>query len=105
VAYTEASTCVVGDGFAEQGDTLVAPSHRGHRLGLRIKLANLDLLMRHNPDLRAVDTFNADDNRWMIAVNEAMGFRPIQRIEDWELDLRPAQVGRTAAISAAASAP
>jgi hypothetical protein len=105
VAYTEASACVVGDGFAEQGDTLVAPAHRGHRLGLRIKLANLDLLVRQNPDVRAVDTFNADDNRWMIAVNEAMGFRAIQRIEDWELDLRPAQAGTTVAISVAASGP
>jgi GNAT superfamily N-acetyltransferase len=105
VGYTEASTCVVGDGFAMQGDTLVAPAHRGHRLGLLLKLANLDLLVRENPDVHAIDTFNADDNRWMVAVNDAMGFRPIERIEDWELDLRPAQAGTTAAISAAASGP
>ena len=105
VAFTEASTCVVQDGFASQGDTLVAPAHRGHRLGLWVKLANLDLLLREHPEVRAIDTFNADDNRWMIAVNEQMGFRPLHRQVDWELDLAPAQAGTTAAISAAASGP
>ena len=85
VAYTDAATCVVRDGYAMQGDTLVAPAHRGHRLGLRLKLANLELLLRDAPEVRAIDTFNAADNRWMVAVNEAMGFVPVQRIEDWEL--------------------
>ena len=87
VAYTDAVSCVVRDGYAMQGDTLVAPAHRGHRLGLRLKLANLELLVRENPEVRAIDTFNAAENRWMIAVNEAMGFVPIQRIEDWQLHL------------------
>ena len=105
VAFTEASTCVVEDGFACQGDTLVTRAHRGHRLGLRIKLANLELLLREHPEVRAIDTFNADDNRWMIAVNEAMGFVPIRHVEDWELDLGAGQAGTTAAISAAASGP
>jgi GNAT superfamily N-acetyltransferase len=105
VAFTEASTCVVQDGFASQGDTLVAPAHRGHRLGLWVKLANLELLLREHPEVRAIDTFNADDNRWMIAVNEQMGFRPLHGQGDWELDLASAQAGTTAAISVAASGP
>jgi GNAT superfamily N-acetyltransferase len=104
VAYTEALTCVEEDGSAEQSDTLVAPAHRGHRLGLRIKLANLELLVRTCPRVRAVDTFNADDNRWMLAINAAMGFVPVQRINDWELSLT-AQTGTTAPISTAASGP
>lgn len=71
------------------------------RLGLRIKLANLERLRREHPEVRAVDTFNADDNRWMIAVNEAMGSVP-----NYELDLGPGlQAGTTAAISVAASGP
>ena len=41
----------------------------------------------------------------MIAVNEAMGFVPIEDVEDWELDLPVRQVGTTAPISAAASGP
>ena len=43
--------------------------------------------MREHPEVRAIDTFNADANRWMIAVNEAMGFVPIRHVADWELDL------------------
>jgi GNAT superfamily N-acetyltransferase len=105
VAYTEIVACAAEPDVAEQSDTLVAPGHRGHRLGLRMKLANLDQLLREHPDVRAVDTFNADDNRWMIAVNEAMGFVPIQRIEDYELDLTTGQTGTTAAISSAALGP
>jgi GNAT superfamily N-acetyltransferase len=120
VAFTEASTCAVEDGFATQGDTLVAPAHRGHRLGLWVKLANLELLVQAHPEVRAIDTFNADDNRWMIAVNEAMGFGPLWRVTDWELDLAElgqaeperaepertgGQAGTIAAISAAASGP
>lgn len=87
VAYTEARTCVVADGFANQGDTLVAPTNRGHRLGLWIELANLELLLRTHPEVRAMDTFNADDNRWMVAINEQLGFRPLRRQTDWELGL------------------
>ena len=110
VAYTEAVTCVVEDGFADQSDTLVAPAHRGHRLGLWIKLANLELLLRAHPEVRAIDTFNADDNRWMIAVNEAMGFAPLLRVRDWELDVAArdgagGQAGTAAPISVAASGP
>ena len=42
----------------------------------------------------------------MMAVDEAMGFVPIQRVGDWQLDLWSAgQAGTTRAISAAASGP
>ena len=75
------------DGFAGQGETLVAPAHRGRRLGLRIKIANLDLLLREHPRVHAIDTYNAAENRYMIAINEALGFVPACRVGAWELDL------------------
>jgi GNAT superfamily N-acetyltransferase len=104
-AFTVLFACVERHANVGQGDTLVAPAHRGRRLGLRTKLANLDLLRREHPEASQIDTFNAADNRWMVAINEAMGFRPLYRLGDWELDLVPPQAGTTAAISAAASAP
>ena len=104
-AYTEMFTCVERHGHAGQSDTLVAPAHRGRRLGLRIKMANLELLGREHPEVDHVDTFNAADNRWMVAINEAMGFRPLYRLGDWQLELGDRQSGTTAAISVAASAP
>ncbi|MCW2771579.1 MAG: hypothetical protein JWR27_3012 [Aeromicrobium sp.] len=58
-----------------QWDTLVLPEHRGHGLGLSLKVS----AMQESDDLLAgrayVHTFNAASNAPMIAVNEAMGFR------------------------------
>lgn len=87
VAYTQ----IVGDTtsrwYADQWDTIVAPEHRGHRLGTLIKLANLAYARAQRPELRVVDTANADSNPYMVTINEAMGFRPLRRMIDWQLDL------------------
>lgn len=66
-----------------QWDTLVLPSHRGHGLGLALKvftmLESADLLDgRHR-----IHTYNADSNGPMIAVNEAMGFRQIAWVGEY----------------------
>jgi GNAT superfamily N-acetyltransferase len=72
---------------ANQGDTIVAPEHRGRRLGMLVKLANLERVRRERPELAVIDTYNADSNPWMVSINEAMGFRPYDRYGEWELDL------------------
>ncbi|GAB3699154.1 GNAT family protein [Mariniluteicoccus flavus] len=59
---------------AYQGDTVVHGDHRGHRLGMLVKLANLDQLRAARPGVQRVHTWNADENQWMLAVNVAMGF-------------------------------
>ncbi|NNG18367.1 hypothetical protein HJ590_02030 [Naumannella sp. ID2617S] len=61
---------------AWQEDTLVRPDHRGHRLGMRIKAANLLQLRAGHPAVRRVRTWNADENAPMLAINDALGFRP-----------------------------
>jgi hypothetical protein len=58
-------------GFQE--DTAVVRGHRGHRLGLRLKIEMLRLVREREPDIRQIDTWNALSNRHMIAVNEAIG--------------------------------
>ncbi|HEX2498098.1 MAG TPA: GNAT family N-acetyltransferase [Actinomycetes bacterium] len=70
-----------------QEDTLVLPAHRGHRLGLRIKIDNLLQVRTYEPALRLVDTWNADANSHLIAINEALGYRPVSRHSEWELQL------------------
>lgn len=72
------------DDAADQWQTIVEPEHRGHRLGLLIKIANLRFLLRHEPAVRVVDTWNADSNAPMLAVNVALGFRPVRRWAEWE---------------------
>jgi GNAT superfamily N-acetyltransferase len=67
--------------------TAVARPHRGHRLGLLLKVAMLDLLADREPQLRRVITGNADGNSHMIAINEALGFRFLDRQTSWQLDV------------------
>ncbi len=72
-------------GFQEL--TAVARPHRGHRLGLLVKLAMLDLLAAREPQVTHIDTGNADGNQHMIAINEQLGFREQGRWLSWELDV------------------
>ena len=62
------------------GITLVDPAHRGRRLGLALKIATHDLVVATYPELRTVDTSNAEVNTWMNAVNEALGYRTIETL-------------------------
>ncbi|WP_151081840.1 GNAT family N-acetyltransferase [Nocardioides cynanchi] len=59
--------------IAAQEDTSVLPAHRGHRLGLRMKLAMLAWLRDERPEVEFVDTWNAAGNAPMIAINDALG--------------------------------
>jgi GNAT superfamily N-acetyltransferase len=73
-----------------QWSTIVRGEHRGHRLGMRLKLANLDELRRQQPDVRYLNTWNADENTYMVGVNERLGYRPMETWTEWQLDLAPA---------------
>ncbi len=72
--------------WAFQALTAVAREHRGHRLGLWLKLAMMDLLAREEPQVKHILTSNAGTNRHMIGINETLGYRVIGRTErSWEL--------------------
>lgn len=72
---------------AFQQITVVHPDHRGHRLGLAIKLANLELLAEHGSQERVVITGNASVNAPMIGVNEMMGFEVLSEGCFWQKHL------------------
>ena len=73
VTGVEAETPFLGQQF----DTSVLAGHRGHRLGLLLKIGMLRWLAETEPQLRALDTWNAASNSHMIGVNEALGYRVI----------------------------
>lgn len=75
VVAVEARRPEIGD----QHDTAVAQAHRGHRLGLLLKAGMLLWLAEAEPQLATVDTWNAESNGHMIAVNEALGYRVMGR--------------------------
>ena len=62
------------------GITIVDPAHRGHRLGLALKVATHDLAVASYPGLVSLDTSNADANSHMNAVNETLGYRTIETL-------------------------
>ena len=67
-----------------QGDTFVDSAHRGHRLGMLIKAANLLQLLESNPATARIHTWNAGENTHMLAINTAMGFIPRTMEGAWE---------------------
>lgn len=67
-----------------QDDTLVRADHRGHRLGMLVKAANLLQLAQFAPDRATVTTWNAEENAPMLDVNVALGFRPVAAEGGWQ---------------------
>ncbi|GAB3401966.1 GNAT family N-acetyltransferase [Flindersiella endophytica] len=73
--------------WADQHDTSVVAAHRGHRLGLLLKAEMLKWLAEAEPEVRHVDTGNAESNNYMISINEQLGYRIASRGIVWEKEL------------------
>jgi GNAT superfamily N-acetyltransferase len=70
-----------------QADTAVARHHRGHRLGLLLKIDMMRWLAETEPQLKIIETWNNVDNKFMINVNEALGYRLSRIFNMYELSL------------------
>lgn len=85
VACSDLATTVHEPERAYQWGTLVRRDHRGHRLGIAVKVANLRRLQAAGPStLRSLVTWNAEVNGPMIAVNELLGFEPVARLGEFQ---------------------
>jgi len=85
VACTDIGVPQTRTNIAYQWDTIVVPEHRGHRLGILVKILNLDALERNVDGVESVQTWNAADNTFMLAVNRAMGFEPVEEYAAWQM--------------------
>lgn len=64
---------------AHVGITMVLPGHRGHALGLGLKLATHRALLAAHPTCRVVVTGNANANEHMNAINDRLGYRVLEQ--------------------------
>jgi hypothetical protein len=87
VALTDMSTSESQPTIGLQGGTLVLPEHRGHRLGLAGKVANLRRFQAWFPTVRAVHSWNAEQNGPMVAINDTLGFRAVERLVEMQRKL------------------
>ena len=65
-----------------QDDTLVMPEHRGHRLGLALKLATYAVIVAEHPERTTMHTWTDPENHAMHATNTAFGYRPVERMHE-----------------------
>lgn len=84
VAATDITSNRSTDVAAFQQTTIVHADHRGHRLGLLVKAANLRLLMTEKPTVRRVATWNAMENEHMRRVNDQLGFHEVLVEGGWQ---------------------
>lgn len=84
VAYSNLAVSKHDPDNAYQWGTLVRPEHRGHRLGLAVKVANLRLFQSTPQEATRLRTWNAEVNTHMVAVNEMLGFRPVERLGEFQ---------------------
>ncbi len=87
VGFTDLMGTAAGDDVF-QNETMVLPEHRGHRLGLSMKVANLWAMLADQPYRTLVHTWVSPDNAHMRAVNSALGFEPVELLDEWQRDLR-----------------
>ncbi len=80
VVAVDAETPVLG----HQHDTAVARAHRGHRVGLLLKADMMRWLAEVEPQVTSIDTFNAESNDHMIAVNERLGYQALGRLLEFQ---------------------
>ena len=84
VAFTTVMTTVHEPGRGYQWGTVVDRAHRGYRLGMALKVANLRVLQQHNPPVRELFTYNAEVNAHMVAINDAVGFVAVERLGEFQ---------------------
>ncbi len=90
-ALTQVCVDPAVDGWAFQEITAVTRPHRGHRLGLLVKVAMLEWLTEREQQVRQIMTFNAVQNEHMVAVNAELGHRVSDYFQSFELDVAAAR--------------
>ena len=87
VGLTTISVLALRPDVVFQDDTVVLQEHRGNKLGLLIKVANMERLSEQFPDARVLYTWNAPENRYLLKVNQQLGFTTAGVTGLWQKEL------------------
>lgn len=87
VGLTTISVLALRPDVVFQDDTVVLRKHRGNKLGLLIKVANMERLSEQFPDARVLYTWNAPENRYLLTVNQQLGFTTAGVTGIWQREL------------------
>jgi GNAT superfamily N-acetyltransferase len=101
VAFTALGVPEEPPELVHQWGTLVLGEHRGHRLGLAVKATNLAAMQADHPERTRVSTQNAEVNAPMVAINEKMGFRPVELLLEFQCTVPAAARNDSLSVAAA----
>jgi GNAT superfamily N-acetyltransferase len=87
VGFTQLGVPRATPSVAYQFDTAVLRAHRGHRLGLLLKLSNARALGEQFPSTRRIVTHNGVSNHPMRRINDLLGFRLTGTRTVWQKQL------------------
>jgi len=87
VAYTDLIVPPEPSPDVWQWGTLVHREHRGHRLGMAVKVRNLQQLAAAETGRARVQTSNAETNAHMVDINVRLGFEAVEVAPMFELRL------------------
>jgi GNAT superfamily N-acetyltransferase len=87
VGLTTISVLALRPDVVFQDDTVVLQEHRGNKLGLLIKVANMVRLAEQFPAARVLYTWNAPENRYLLTVNQQLGFTTAGVTGIWQKEL------------------
>jgi mycothiol synthase len=74
-----------------QGGTATIPEHRGKGIGKWVKARMAQRVLDELPEARYIRTGNAGTNAAMLAINVAMGFKPVWESVIWQIPLEDAR--------------
>jgi GNAT superfamily N-acetyltransferase len=89
VGYTSLAYKALHPEKANQRDTGVDPKHRNLGIGRWLKAAMALKFLAEHPDVKVIETNNADSNDPMLHINVAMGFKPAWQHIIYQGELEP----------------